>query len=139
MGFPAQKFYMKLQELKQHRRWRRQRHIRKKLNGTAERPRLNVFRSLQHIYCQIIDDTKEDKAGRRCGATLAACSTVSPSIREKIKYGGNTQAAKLVGEEIARLAKEKGITMVAFDRGGYKYLGRVKALAEAARSAGLQF
>ena len=130
---------MKKQKLKQYRRWRRHCHIRKKLIGTPERPRLSVFRSLKHIYCQIIDDTAVDKYGRICGKTLVACSTLNPSIRSKIKYGGNIESAKLVGEEIARLAKEKGITKVAFDRGGYKYHGRIKALADAARKAGLEF
>lgn len=138
-GFLVQEDSMKIEKLKRHRRLRRQHHIRRKLIGTAERPRLNVFRSLKHIYCQIVDDTHIDKHGHRCGTTLVACSTVTPSIHEQVGYGGNIKAASKIGEEIAKLAKEKGITKVAFDRGGYKYHGRVKALAEAARKGGLEF
>lgn len=130
---------MKQEKKKLLGKLRRHNRIRKKLEGTSERPRICVFRSLQHIYCQIIDDTFVDKTGKRSGKTLASCSTLSPSIREKVKYGGNVAAAKVVGSEIAKLAKEKGITKVAFDRGGYKYHGRVKALADAAREGGLDF
>lgn len=130
---------MKEQKLKLKRRWRRHCHLRKKLIGTPERARLNVFRSVKHIYCQIIDDTSVDKNQKPCGKTLVACSTVSPTIRGRIKHGGNIEAARIVGEEIAKLAKAKGITKVAFDRGGYLYHGRVKALAEAARQGGLEF
>ncbi|HTV03796.1 MAG TPA: 50S ribosomal protein L18 [Acidobacteriaceae bacterium] len=101
--------------------------IREKIQGTPERPRLNVYRSLNHIYAQVIDDTK--------GATLASASTVAA----KIKTGGNVAAAKEVGKLVAERAKEKGINKVVFDRGGYLYHGRIKALADAAREAGLEF
>jgi large subunit ribosomal protein L18 len=103
--------------------------IRKKLAGTPERPRLAVFRSTNHIYAQVIDDTK--------GVTLSAASTNEPGLRGQ--SGGNTAAAKEVGKLIAERAKEKGISRVVFDRGGYIYHGRVKSLAEAAREAGLEF
>ncbi|QIA28036.1 50S ribosomal protein L18 [Thermaerobacter sp. PB12/4term] len=111
---------------------RRHRRVRKKVLGTAERPRLNVFRSLKHIYAQVIDD--------EAGVTLVAASTVEPELREAVGgYGGNVEAAKVVGRAIAQRALARGITKVVFDRGGYKYHGRVKALAEAAREAGLDF
>jgi large subunit ribosomal protein L18 len=103
--------------------------IRQKLSGSAERPRLNVFRSLKHIYVQVIDD--------RRGVTLVAASSAEKSF--PIKGGGNIAAAKEVGKLVATRAKEKGIEQVAMDRGGYRYHGRVKALAEAARAAGLKF
>ncbi|MCD6505746.1 50S ribosomal protein L18 [Candidatus Poribacteria bacterium] len=112
-------------------RIRRHIRVRKRISGTAERPRLCVYRSLRHIYAQVIDDER--------GVTLAAASTLSPEIRDKIKYGGNMEAARLVGSLIARKALERGINRVVFDRGGYKYHGRVKALADAAREAGLEF
>jgi len=105
--------------------------VRKKIKGTAERPRLNVFRSLSHIYAQIIDDTK--------GNTLVAASTLDEAIKGRIKFGGNKEAAKEVGALIAKKAIDKGIKDVVFDRGGYIYHGRVKELAEAAREAGLNF
>ncbi len=105
--------------------------VRKKIKGTPERPRLNVFRSLNHIYAQIIDDTN--------GNTLVAASTIDESLKGKIKYGGNKEAAKEVGKLIAKKAIDKGIKLVVFDRGGYLYHGRVKELAEAAREAGLEF
>jgi large subunit ribosomal protein L18 len=101
--------------------------IRQKLEGTAERPRLNVYRSLNHIYAQVIDDAK--------GVTLISASTVA----DKIKAGGNVAAAKEVGKMVAERAVEKGIKKVVFDRGGYLYHGRIKALADAAREAGLEF
>jgi len=101
--------------------------IRRRLNGTAERPRLNVYRSLNHIYVQLIDDSQ--------GATLVSASTVA----SKLKTGGNVAAAKEIGKLIAERAKEKGISKVVFDRGGYLYHGRIKALADAAREAGLEF
>ena len=109
---------------------RRKRHlrVRNRVAGTAERPRLNVFRSLAHIYAQIIDDEK--------GTTLAAASSVEKDFEGK---GGNIAAAKAVGAAIAKKALEKGISEVVFDRGGYIYHGRVKALAEAAREGGLKF
>jgi large subunit ribosomal protein L18 len=105
--------------------------IRKRIHGTADRPRLNVYRSLTHIYVQIIDDER--------GATLASASTVDKAIRAQNKSGGNVASAKLVGAEIAKRAKSLGIETVVYDRGGYQYHGRVKALAEAAREAGLKF
>ena len=101
--------------------------IRKKVLGTAERPRLNVYRSLNHIYVQVIDDLH--------GTTLVSAH----SAEGKSRAGGNVAAAKTVGKAIAERAKAKGITKVVFDRGGYIYHGRVKALADAAREAGLQF
>lgn len=103
--------------------------IRKRLQGTAVRPRLNVFRSLQHIYAQVIDDTR--------GSTLVAASSVAPDF--SLRGGGNVAAARAVGKSIGERALAKGIRQVAFDRGGYRYHGRVKALAEAAREAGLEF
>jgi large subunit ribosomal protein L18 len=106
--------------------------IRKKLKGTTERPRLAIFRSVAHIYAQVIDDTK--------GTTLASASSVEKDSLEKPgKTGGNVAAAKEIGTRVAERAKEKGIDKVVFDRGGYLYHGRVKALADAAREAGLEF
>lgn len=107
------------------------RRIRKRVVGTEERPRLCVFRSLNHIYAQIIDDFE--------GKTLAAASTLDASVKEKTSTGGNTEAAKYVGALLAQKALEKGITKVVFDRSGYKYHGRVAALAEGARENGLEF
>ena len=104
--------------------------IRRKLSGTAARPRLAVFRSEAHIYAQVIDDV--------AGATVVSASTVDKGPREKTK-GGNVAAAKAIGKLVAERAKEKGIKSVVFDRGGYQYHGRVKALADAAREAGLEF
>lgn len=105
--------------------------IRNKFHGTAERPRLAVFRSEQHIYAQIIDDVK--------GITLASASTVEKDIKAEVKFGNNVEAATVVGTAIAKKALAKGIDKVVFDRGGFLYHGRVQALAEAAREAGLQF
>lgn len=105
--------------------------VRKKLQGTPERPRLNVYRSSNHIYTQIIDDIT--------GMTLASASTLSPELVEMRTSGGNVEAAKRVGELIAKKALESGITKVVFDRGGYLYHGRIAALAEAAREVGLEF
>jgi large subunit ribosomal protein L18 len=104
--------------------------IRKRLQGTAERPRLNVYRSLNHIYVQVIDDLH--------GKTLVSASTAEGK-KETRTTGGNVASAKAVGKTIAERAKAKGVTKVVFDRGGYLYHGRVKALADAAREAGLQF
>ena len=104
--------------------------IRKKMQGTAERPRLNVYRSLNHIYVQVIDDLH--------GKTLVSASTAEGK-KENRSTGGNVASAKAVGKIIAERAKAKGVTKVVFDRGGYIYHGRVKALADAAREAGLQF
>lgn len=116
---------------KRDARLKRHKRIRKKVSGTTERPRLSVFRSLKHIYAQIINDEE--------GVTLVSICTLSPEIKEQIQYGGNIAVSKIVGELIAKKALEKGIKTVVFDRGGYIYHGRVKALAEAAREAGLQF
>ncbi len=112
-------------------REKRHRRIRKKVKGTEECPRLIVNRSLKHIYVQIIDDT--------AGKSLFSLSSLSPSIKEKVKNGGNIKAAKLLGEEVALKAIEKGIKKVVFDRAGYLFHGRVKALATAAREKGLNF
>jgi large subunit ribosomal protein L18 len=112
-------------------RLRRHRRVRSKVSGTAERPRLNVFRSLSQIYAQVIDDSS--------GVTLVAASTLQDSLKSKLKGLNKTEQAKLVGEAIAKAAKEKGIKQVVFDRGGYRFHGRVRALAEAARKAGLEF
>ena len=110
---------------------RRQWSVRNTLSGTAERPRLSVFRSDKHIYAQVIDDL--------AGRTLASASSTLTDVRGDLKNGGNIAAAKLVGKVIAERAKAAGITQVAFDRGGRKYHGRVKALADAAREGGLKF
>jgi large subunit ribosomal protein L18 len=121
---------MRLEEKERLRR-KRHRRVRAKVSGTSERPRLNVSRSLQHIYAQLIDDTT--------GHTLAHASTVDAALRSSLKSGGNVAAAKAVGKLIAERCKEKGISAVVFDRGGYMYHGRVQALADGAREAGLQF
>lgn len=113
------------------RKRRRRLRVRNAIRGTSERPRLTVFRSSLHIYAQIIDDDR--------GVTLASASTKAPPVREQVKYGGNVKAAIEVGKQIAEAAKAVGITKVAFDRGHYRYHGRIKALADAARSGGLQF
>ena|SRR5688572_8758545 len=105
--------------------------IRKRLAGTEERPRLCVFRSNKHIYAQIVDDSK--------GSTLVAASSLDPETKPDVKNGGNIAAAKAVGKVVAKRAIDKGIQVVLFDRGGYIYHGRVKALADAAREAGLKF
>src|SRR5688500_2622478 len=112
---------MDSQKVKHSRQLRRRRHVRKKVVGTSERPRLSIFRSSKHIYAQLIDDLN--------GVTLGATSTKAKEIREGSPYGGNINAAKVVGQKIAELAKAKGILMVAFDRGHYRYHGRIKALA----------
>lgn len=112
---------------------RKKRHlrIRNKISGTAQKPRLTVFRSNNHIYAQIIDDT--------VGNTLVAASTMEPAIKSKLSKTSDVEAAKVVGTEVANKALQKGINKVVFDRSGYIYQGKVKALAEAAREAGLQF
>lgn len=112
-------------------RKRRHARVRKKVFGTAERPRLNVFRSNQHIYAQLIDDTR--------GVTLISASTVDKELKDQVEHGGNIEAAQKVGELVAKRALEKGYKAVVFDRGGYLYHGRVRALADAAREAGLEF
>jgi large subunit ribosomal protein L18 len=118
-------------EIIQARRVRRQRRVRNRLFGTPERPRLAVFRSSKHIYAQVIDDVD--------GKTLASASTVEPHVKGQQSYGGNKAAATVVGRVLAERAKQAGIDKVCFDRRSYKYHGRVQALAEAAREAGLQF
>jgi large subunit ribosomal protein L18 len=110
---------------------RRKFHVRKKLHGTPERPRLSVFRSSRHIYAQIIDDV--------AGLTLVSASTKAKSLREKIAKTGNKKAAEVIGEMVAKQALGVGIKCVCFDRGPYKFHGRVKSLADAARKAGLAF
>jgi large subunit ribosomal protein L18 len=110
---------------------RRQRRVRAKVTGTAARPRLRVTRTNTHIYAQVIDDV--------AGATLVAASTVDPQVRGELKNGSNIDAAKAVGEAVGRKAVDAGIKQVVFDRGGRIYHGRVKALADGARSAGLEF
>jgi large subunit ribosomal protein L18 len=112
-------------------RVRRHIRVRKNLQGTPERPRLNVFRSLSAIYAQVIDD--------QTGRTLLSASTVDHELREKVKGLKKSEQAKLVGQTIAERAKSKGIQAVVFDRGGYRYIGRIKALADGAREGGLQF
>jgi large subunit ribosomal protein L18 len=105
--------------------------IRARVSGRAQAPRLNVFRSLNHIYAQVVDDTR--------GHTLVTASTRDKEVRKTLKTGGNIAAAKFVGKVLAQRAIAAGISSVVFDRGGYAYHGRVKALAEAAREAGLKF
>ena len=114
-------------------RVRRHQRVRRKVSGTAERPRLCVFRSLKHIYCQVVDDAK--------GATLLSLSTQMAEISGKLKsgQGGNRAAAEAVGSALALKALKAGIQKVVFDRGGYRYHGRVQALADAARKGGLSF
>ncbi len=105
--------------------------VRTKVSGTTERPRLCVYRSLDHIYAQVIDD--------HTGKTLVSASSVDGETKKNLKGGGNIAAAKVIGKAVAERAKAAGVQKVVFDRGGYKYHGRVKALADAAREAGLQF
>jgi large subunit ribosomal protein L18 len=116
---------------RQAKRERIHRRVRLTVAGNADRPRLCVYRSLAHIYAQVIDD--------RTGKTLVAASSNDKKTKESLKGGGNIAAAKIVGKTVADRAKAAGIAKVVFDRGGYKYHGRVKALADAAREAGLQF
>jgi len=112
---------------------RKRRHfrVRKKVEGTVARPRLNVFRSSKHIYAQIIDDTN--------GVTIASASTADAELKGNVTHGGNIDAASKVGALVAKRAIEKGVKEVVFDRGGYLYHGRIQALADAAREAGLEF
>jgi len=110
---------------------RRKYHVRKKVFGTRDRPRLSVFRSNRHIYAQIIDDV--------AGATLVSASTRAKGLRDHVPYSGNKKAAEVVGEAVAKQALGVGINCICFDRNRYKYDGRVRALAEAARKAGLVF
>jgi len=122
---------MKALELKQFRHDRRRKRIRRRLMGTSERPRLSVFRSIRHISAQIIDDVS--------GKTLVSAGTNSKSLADAVKTGGNCKAAEVVGQMIAERARMQGIKKVCFDRGGRRFHGRIKALAEAARKAGLEF
>ena len=117
-------------------RQRRHARVRKTITGTAEMPRMNVYRILNHIYVQIIDDRKGDNKG---GVTLAAASTMDKEVKEKIAGMSKTEAAKVVGAVAAERALAKGVETVVFDRGGYLYTGRVKAVADGAREAGLKF
>lgn len=112
-------------------RERRKRRVRKKIRGTAARPRLSVFRSARHIYVQAVDDDS--------GTTLATASTLSPELKDKVKGLNKRDAAKMVGEQIGSRIKEKGLERVVFDRNGFLYHGRVQALSEGAREAGLKF
>ncbi|MBI5071194.1 MAG: 50S ribosomal protein L18 [Deltaproteobacteria bacterium] len=112
-------------------REKRKARIRKKVSGTTERPRLSVYRSLNHIYAQVVDDTT--------GRTLAAASTVGKTLRAETKEDGKTDAAKKVGTAVAKAALEKGVQQVVFDRNGFDYHGRIAAVAQAAREAGLKF
>lgn len=118
-------------QLQSYKRLHRHERIRKKVKGTSQRPRLVVHRGAKNITAQIIDDSK--------GITVAAAASFDKNLREKLKNGGNIEAAKAVGQQIAKLAKEKSVQQVVFDRGGFIFHGRVKALAEAARQNGLQF
>lgn len=112
-------------------RLKRHLRIRKTITGTTERPRLSVFRSSKHIYAQIIDDVQ--------GVTIAQASTLDAELKTSVENGGNVDAARQVGELVAKRAVEKNVTKVVFDRGGYLYHGRIQALADAAREAGLDF
>ena len=112
-------------------RLQRHKRVRRKITGTTQRPRLCIFRSSNNIYAQIIDDANR--------VTLTAASSLDAEVKGAVNHGGNKEAAKMVGEMIAKRAIEKGITEVVFDRGGYLYHGRVQVLAEAAREAGLKF
>ena len=116
---------------KNQERLRRHTRVRKKISGTAETPRLSVYRSLNHIYVQVIDDVK--------GVTLCSASTMEKEVKGEIKDMNKTDAAKLVGKKVAERALSKGVKTVVFDRGGYLYTGRVQAVADGAREAGLKF
>lgn len=118
-------------DLKKTRRRRRKLRVRKRIFGTLDRPRLTVFRSSKNIAAQLVDDVT--------GVTLCQAASLNKELREQITYGGNIAAAKAIGAVVAERAKEKGITQVAFDRNGYRYHGRIKALADAAREGGLVF
>ena len=120
----------KKQDRNEIRRIRHER-VRKKISGTPERPRLRVYRSLNHIYAQVIDDV--------AGNTLASASTLDPQLKDKLSEVDKKGASKLVGQLVAERAKAKGITSVVFDRGGYVYTGRVKEVADGARAGGLDF
>ncbi len=122
---------MAVKMLKREARKKRHLRVRKKVSGTPERPRLNVYRSLRHIYAQLIDDNS--------GHTLVFASTLDLDLRSQLTVTGNKDAARQVGELLGKRARDKGFDQVVFDRGGYLYHGRVQALAEGARSQGLKF
>lgn len=122
---------MRQQKIVNQQRWRRAKRVRNKMRGSVECPRLSVRRSNKHIYCQLIDD----EAGR----TMASASTRDKSFSGQLSYGGNCDAAKLIGQMIAERAKALGVSKICFDRGAYKFHGRVAELANAAREAGLEF
>ena len=122
---------MERSEVKRKARLRRHRRVRKKVEGKETRPRLSVFRSARHIYAQIIDDT--------LGHTLASASTLDKELKNELQGLKKREQARLVGEILARRAKSRGVTNVVFDRGGHRYQGRVRSLAEGAREAGLEF
>ncbi|HAL62727.1 MAG TPA: 50S ribosomal protein L18 [Chloroflexi bacterium] len=122
---------MERSEVKRKARLRRHQRVRKKVRGRDGRPRLSVFRSARHIYAQIIDDTR--------GHTLASASTLDKELKNKLEGLRKREQARLVGETLARRAKSRGVTRVVFDRGGYRYHGRVRSLAEGVREAGLEF
>ncbi len=122
---------MSQETLRDKARHKRHQRVRVKVSGTPQRPRLNVFRSLRHISAQVIDDTR--------GHTLVAASSNEPEVRAQVAGLSKTEQAKVVGQVLAERARQAGITRVVFDRGGYKYHGRVKALAEAGREGGLEF
>ncbi|MBN1935822.1 MAG: 50S ribosomal protein L18 [Anaerolineae bacterium] len=120
-----------MKETRRAARQRRHLRVRKKVSGTTQVPRLSVFRSLKHIYAQIIDDVS--------GCTLISASTLDPDVREQMAELNKTEQAQLVGKRLAEKALSNGVTQVVFDRGGYQYHGRVKALADASREGGLEF
>jgi large subunit ribosomal protein L18 len=122
---------MDKQKEKKRKRTIRHRRVRKDVSGSGDRPRLSVYKSLKNTYCQLIDDAE--------GRTLLAMSTLSKELKGAGGYGGNVKASAALGEAVAKAAVAKGIKKVAFDRGGFKYHGRIKALADAARKAGLEF
>jgi large subunit ribosomal protein L18 len=119
------------QKIRKEELAKRHKRIRVKISGTSERPRLAVYRSNKHIYAQLIDDTK--------GITIVSAGSVEPEIKSANSHGGNIDASKKIGKFIAERALKKGVTQVVFDRGGYVYHGRIAALADAAREAGLDF
>ena len=122
---------MSSEKAREEGRKRRQRRVRAHISGTAGRPRLNIYRSLSHIYAQVIDDGS--------GVTLVSASTVDAELRAQMTGKKKAEQAKLVGQAVAQRAKAKGINQVTFDRGGYRYHGRIKALADGAREGGLEF
>jgi len=126
---PARKPVSKLTRVEHRRQIHRR--VRQRVRGTPERPRLSVFRSLKNIFAQVVDDTH--------GRTLASASSLDKEVRAQAKYGGNVAAAKIIGKVLGQRARAAGVERVVFDRGGYQYHGRVQALAEAAREAGLKF